>query len=195
MRKRENFVSIDLELNQAGVPKIIQIGAVAGNPLTGQILDRISLFVDPKEPITEFITNLTGITQKMVDGQPDLLTQFRVLRNFCNTYDCFCNPIVWGGGYDENDFASNDVSAIRRELSKTYSQEEIGPWPFGRRLIDVKVIYQSWKLARNHSSLQGGLKSALKITKTPSSGRHHNALVDAENTFNLYSVMLKKLVE
>lgn len=186
MKVRNNFMSLDLEMNQAGTPKIIQIGAVIGDPKTGVIIDRICLFVNPSEQITQMITDLTGITQEQVDEAPDLLTQFRALREWQSQHYCFCNPIVWGGG---------DSAFLKAELEKYYTHEEIGSWPFGRRWIDTKTLYQSWKLSQGHSSMQGGLKAALRVFKIPSTGRHHDALVDAENTFNLFSFMLRKFIE
>ena len=47
--------------------KIIEIGAVKIK--NGEVLDTLDFFVDPEEPISEEITNLTSITNEMVAGQ------------------------------------------------------------------------------------------------------------------------------
>ena len=48
--------------------KIIEIGAVKIKD--GKVLEVFNTFVDPEEPISEMITNLTSITNEMVKGAP-----------------------------------------------------------------------------------------------------------------------------
>ena len=67
-----NYLSLDLELNNSreGLvnPKIIQVGISIGNYESGIILTK-SWFLDPGEPIHEFITELTGITNFTIAQQ------------------------------------------------------------------------------------------------------------------------------
>jgi len=56
-----NFICFDLELNQPS-EKIIQLGAIAGNIQTGEILESLSAYINPGEPLDPKIITLTGIT-------------------------------------------------------------------------------------------------------------------------------------
>ena len=66
-----NIVSLDLELNQAGNPKIIQIGTCIAELETKKIIEKRSFLVNPNEAITEFITKLTGISDEDVKEELD----------------------------------------------------------------------------------------------------------------------------
>lgn len=58
--------------------KIIEFGAV--KMVDGKILERFEMFVDPQEPISSKITEITGITDEMVKGAPlidEALLKFR----------------------------------------------------------------------------------------------------------------------
>jgi DNA polymerase-3 subunit epsilon/ATP-dependent DNA helicase DinG len=68
------YVAIDLETTglDPNRESIIEIGAVTFS--RGQIHDEWSSLVNPLQPIPEFITNLTGINQKMVDDAPAIFS-------------------------------------------------------------------------------------------------------------------------
>ena len=68
MDKEQCYFALDLELNNSQDnstvnPKIIQIGLAVGSyhDYVNQSLSTYKWFLDPKEPIFEFITQLTGI--------------------------------------------------------------------------------------------------------------------------------------
>ena len=75
----EIFTALDLEMNQPS-KKIIQIGACVGNISTGQIFEKLSVFVNPQERISSYITNLTKITQEDVDCGFTLEEAYRKLQ-------------------------------------------------------------------------------------------------------------------
>ncbi len=90
------FVVFDIETTGFSPKnnKIIEIGAVKMKD--GQILDRFSEFVDPKEPIPFHITRLTSITDDMVIGAP---TRDEIIPRFVE----FCKDCILVGhnvGFD-----------------------------------------------------------------------------------------------
>lgn len=67
----ERFVIIDIETTGHSVEqgdRIIQIGAVIING--GEIVEKLSTYINPEIPIPAFIENLTGITDEMVKDEP-----------------------------------------------------------------------------------------------------------------------------
>jgi len=66
----DTYVIFDTETTglSAVYNKIIEIGAVKIQ--NGEIIDKFSTFVDPKVTISEKITEITGITNEMVQGAP-----------------------------------------------------------------------------------------------------------------------------
>lgn len=184
------FTSLDLEMNQPS-KKIIQIGAVVGNIETGQVLDKLSIFVNPKEKLAKNIMELTHITQEQVDNGVTLEEAYYQLRAFHEKHSSFINPLTWGGG---------DSQEILNQLTKPLSYKLLVffklkdpiefAWCFGRRWIDVKTLFISWRFG-NRKPIQGGLAKSMLKVGLQFQGKKHNALDDAENTFRMYSRMLE----
>lgn len=170
---KKNIISLDLEMNQPS-GKIIQVGACVGSIETGQILEKKMVFVKIDENLSDFIIGLTGISQGQVDNGVGLGDAYLELVKLHRDYNCFANPLTWGGG--DSAYLLNKL-----KLEGISSDSFI----FGRRWIDVKTIYQTWRMSNGYS-IQGGLKSALSKMGLNSVGRHHDALVDSINTFRLY---------
>jgi inhibitor of KinA sporulation pathway (predicted exonuclease) len=185
--RKVNFLSLDLELNtpppklRNGVdtpPPIIQVGAVIGNLETGKILHRFSEFVNPESTLYPEITKLTKIKQEDVDNAHTLDVVYWLLAQEHLRYDCFINCITWGGG---------DTEALRKEMKLPIEDER---WKFGRRWIDAKTLYVSYRWA-NNKDMAGGLAKALTHLGLKFEGRRHNAVDDAYNTFEIYRCLLK----
>lgn len=171
------FMSIDLELNQPS-GKIIQIGACIGDITTGEISHDFSVIVNPLEPINPFITELTGIKQEQVDNEGILMEEAYIkLVDFFNEHKPFINAITWGGG---------DVQEVKDQVGHVESH----PWPFGRRWIDTKTLFVSWRFSQGEP-IQGGLAKSMTKVGLKFEGRKHDALDDAKNTFKMYCRMLK----
>lgn len=173
----EIFTSLDLEMNQPS-RSIIQIGAVIGNVTTGQILDKISIFINPHERIANHIVELTKITQEEVDNGLELEEAYEKLKKMHEKYYSFINCITWGGG---------DSQELLNQLKK--ENPGFDGWCFGRRWIDAKTLFISWRLA-NSQPIQGGLARSMLKVGLRFNGQKHNAMDDAENTFHMYRRML-----
>lgn len=171
------LTALDLEMNQPS-GKIVQIGAVVGDTISGEITQRLRIYVNPGEPIAPFITDLCGITQDQIDkdGMP-LADAYQILKKFHLQHAEFMNPVTWGGGDSQEVFDQLDPQA--RE-----------DWCFGRRWIDAKTVAISQMIARENKVLSGGLGSSMKRFGLKFAGRKHDAQDDAENTFKIYHHML-----
>ena len=171
------ILSFDLELNQNPVAaKIIEIGACIGDPKTGEIFEDYSAFVNPNEKLVDPIIQLTSITQKQVDEAGTLEEAFLGLKDLASRHQCLTMPLVWGGG---------DGHALRKELPAHVE------WPFGRRELDVKTVFQAYQMAKGEK-LQAGLAKAMTRLDLSFKGRKHRAIDDAINTFIIYVELLKR---
>lgn len=185
----EIFTSIDLEMNQPS-RKIIQVGAVVGNISTGEILERFSIFVNPKEKLSKSIIELTKITQKDVDNGVTLEEAYHQLRALHKKHGSFINPITWGGG-DSQELLNQLIKPLTHKILvwlRLKERIESG-WCFGRRWVDVKTLFVSWRFA-NGQPIQGGLAKSMLKVGLRFNGQKHNARDDAENTFHMYRTML-----
>lgn len=168
---------LDLEMNQPS-GKICQIGAVIGDTITGEIEQRLRIYVNPGEPIAPYITELCGITQEQIDAEGVSLTEaYTQLRDWHLKYSDFMNPVTWGGGDNA-------------ELLNQLGNDTIADWCFGRRWIDAKTLVVSRMIARDNKIYSGGLASAMKRFGLKFQGRKHDAQDDAENTWKIYYHML-----
>ena len=178
----EIFTSLDLEMNQPS-KRIIQIGACVGNISTGQILDKLTVFVNPNEHLNPAITELTKITQQDVDHGLSLEEAYGKLKRMHENYGSFINAITWGGG---------DSQELLEQIKNENSHFE--GWCFGRRWIDTKTLFVSWRFA-NGQPIQGGLARSMLKVGLKFEGQKHNALDDSINTFKMYVAMLKFMKE
>lgn len=176
--KNSNFLSLDLEMNQPS-GKIIQVGICIANRNTISAPILKMWYIDPQEPITEFITNLTGITNDDVKkhGVSHEVVA-KELMELMLEHKCFVNPVTWGGG---------DSATLIDE----FEERGIIFQTFGRRWVDVKTIHTFLELCKD-KTLKGGLRSAMGARKMQFIGDAHRADVDAHNTLRFFFHMIEQ---
>ena len=175
------LISLDLELNQKvneqgiTVPKIIQVGAVIGDPANGKIVDELDIKINPQELLIPEIVELTAITQAQVDAGTTCLDAYNQLKELKKKHNAHRMFLTWGAG---------DNDALKKEVPK-----EAG-WVFGFRVLDSKTLAQSYCVA-NNITMQGGLEKSMTKFGLKFEGRAHDALVDARNTFKIYCFLIE----
>ena len=181
----QNYISLDLELNnkQDGTtPRIIQVGVSIGSPVMPDDIKTFSWYINPEEKITDFISNLTGITDEIIKEKSvshDVVAQ--ELGELLTVNECFVNAVVWGGG-DRNDAS---------ELKDEFRERNINFPFFGRRVIDVKGTYVFLEQVSGRSP-SGGLRKSLSRYGLKFQGTPHNAEYDAYNTLRFYFHLLNR---
>ncbi len=175
-----NIMVIDCEFNQPS-GKVIEIGAAIYKARTGELIGTYQTYVDPQEPISKEITELTSITDDMVKGAISIEEAYLELKEFHAKHECFMNPIVWGSG-------------VRNDSDMIYKQSQSKEPNFmGYRVIDAKTLYQSYMIFHN-KKVKGGLSTAIQklgCKWDSRKGNAHNALADAMNTFTVWHQITK----
>lgn len=180
--KDQNYFSLDLELNSkrdGSIPKIIQVGISIGSPVRPNDIQTYSWYLNPEEPITPFITQLTGITDEIIKTQS--VSHNTVAQEFgdlIKVNNCFPNPVTWGQG---------DAT----ELKDEFNQRNIDFPFFGRRIIDVKTFYVFNQIV-NGKSPSGGLRKSMISYGLDFIGESHRADVDAMNTLRFFFYFLER---
>lgn len=179
------YFSLDLELNpsQDGTTnRIIEVGVAFGSPVRPEEITRYNWYLNPEEKITEFITQLTGITDEVIQTKSvSHETVAEELGALILTWQCFPNPVVWGGG------EGNDAT----ELKDEFRERNIDFPFFGRRVIDVKTLYAFNQITQGKSP-SGGLRKSMISYGLTFDGTPHRADIDAFNTLRFFFHFLEK---
>jgi inhibitor of KinA sporulation pathway (predicted exonuclease) len=180
-----NYFSLDLELNNksdGSTPRIIQVGVSVASPVMPDDIKTFSWYLDPEEKITEFISNLTGITDEIIKEKAvshEIVAE--ELGNIITENKCFVNCVVWGGG-DKNDST---------ELKDEFRERNIHFPFFGRRVIDVKTLYVFNQMVQGKTP-SGGLRKSMISYGIDFQGTSHRAEIDALNTLRFFFYFLNK---
>jgi len=147
---------------------LIEIAAVRVQG--GKIVDTFTTLIDPERRLSSKITDLTGISQDMVSGQPKLLDALTAFRQFTGDAILVAHNAEFDVGF----------------LGQCAGRVKLDPW--------AQPVIDTLALAR---TLYPGLKNYKLKTLTNRFAieleNHHRALADAEATAKLFVRMLADL--
>ena len=165
------YVSLDLETTglEPKKDRIIEIGAAKIRD--GEVQETYSLLVDPRIKIPERITDLTGINDQMVEGQPFVEEAVKGLLEFCEERPLLGHNLMF-------DYSFVKHSAVNMGM------------PFEKQGMDTLKIARVLLPDLESRSLQR-LRQYYQIPQQEA----HRALEDALTTFRLYERLRTEFVE
>ena len=169
------YIVFDFEttgLNAGGGDSIIEVGAV--KLFNGEIIDRFSELIDPGIPLPPKITEITNITNEMLQGKP---SEEDVIKRF----------IEWFGDVP---LVAHNAKFDLSFLEIAYSKYNLGT--FSNTVIDTLELSRTLDANFSRHSLSALVK---RYNVEFDEDSHHRADYDAEGTAMVFHKMLKKLVD
>ena len=166
-----SYVVVDLETTglDSCFCDIIEIGAV--RYVDGEKVGEFSTLVKPFDTIDEYITELTGITDEMLENAPSAADALRDFLSFAGA-----DLLV---GYNVNFDINFLYDKIDEMLSLTFSNDFIDVMRIARRILSD---------AKNHKLLT--VAKHLKISSTVA----HRALADCETCAAVFEALKKEII-
>lgn len=177
LESSENLLVIDLEATcENPTPEgyhfqIIEIGAVWLSP-TGEVLDTFETLVRPDQPISEFCTGITTITQDLSDTGASFPEASAALAEFASRYPGK-TWASWGAG---------DLKMIERDSAYHCVANPLEGWAHR----NLKVEYHTAKPKVKKKQPHVGMKRAMVELGIELEGVHHRALPDALNICKVF---------
>lgn len=194
LTKTKNFVSIDIETTGLSTvfDEIIEIGAIKYQ--NGEPIDTFSSLIKPIEPIDEFITELTGITNEMLESAPSL---YSVLPSFLEFIED--NIIV---GHNVNFDINFLYDACEQYDYKSLSNDFIDTMRVSRRLykdwdnhkLDTLINYFNLNKRELHRGLDDCKLTALCYLRMIEDEHFEEAMIISHKHKHKKPLSLKELV-
>ncbi|MFQ3236675.1 MAG: DNA polymerase-3 subunit epsilon [Paraglaciecola sp.] len=148
--------------------RAIEIGAVRLEK--GEVVDRFQALMDPGKPVSAFIEDYTGITNRMLS---EAAPCGEVMDNFAN-FIGNSNLVAHNASFDKR-----FLDAELQRISRSYNGH------FACSLLVARRLYQQ---APNHK-----LGSLIAYKNISSEGGFHRALFDSEMTAKLWMAMVNDI--
>lgn len=158
--------------------EIIEIGCVVCSP-EGRPISEFSTLCKPvREPLlSTFCTNLTGITQDMVDTAPEYYQALNDLDAWTKDY-----PIAAWGSWGEYDRRQFRAMAEHTGVTPEFTQQPH---------FNVRKVYQTWRGANRKADVHHALQNFGMKWEGP----QHRALDDVRNISRLIPHLLRHVEE
>ena len=147
--------------------QIIEIGA-AWVTSAGAVLDTFETLVQAENPVTEFCTELLGITQADVDGGLPFPEAMKALAEFAAKHP----DKTWAS------WGAADLNSLNHDCAHHGLESPLKNW-------EHRNLKKEWAKARRIKRV--GMKKALEIAGIELEGPHHRALADVLNIAKLYA--------
>lgn len=170
--ERDPFTIVDLETTGLDPlqNEIIEIGAIKAEG--GEIKDIFNKLVKPKSAISSLITEITGITNEMVENSPSIEEVLPEFLSFIGKSDL----IAHNADFDIPFLSENVKRSLKRDLTNM-------------TMCTLKIARALLPGLENHK-----LHTVAHYFKVPISARHR-AIGDCEATYQVWIAMVKKLKE
>lgn len=161
-----NVVDVEATCWDGPVPagaahEIIEIGLTVVDLGAGARIAKHRILVRPeRSTVSEFCTELTGLTQDEVDG----VSFAEACRILAAEHDAGARPWASWGDYDRKQFSAQCAATGTA-------------YPFGARHTNAKLVFTEAHGLRRRP----GMAQALQIAGLPLEGRHHRGEDDAWN--------------
>lgn len=164
----QTYVIFDVETTglSAIYDKVIELSAVKMQD--GNVLERFDEFIDPGFPLSELTTNLTSITNEMVQGSKSEKEVFQMFKDFCQGSIIAGHNVSFDMGFMNTGYERHDMGKITEPVIDTLPLARfLYPDLRGYRL---NTLSKKFKVALEH---------------------HHRANYDSEATGHLLYKFLK----
>lgn len=164
----DSFVIVDLETTGLS-PKnseIIEIGAI--KVLNNEVVDKMDIFVKPSRPLSWFTTNLTGITNEMVDEGLNIKEALKVFDEFSSGMKLMAHNAKFDMGFLD--------TFMKKELGKGVREDSMDTLLLSRAIVKDIPNYKLGTLAERFNIDYSGA---------------HRSLRDCEITLDVYNSLRK----
>lgn len=165
--KEKTYIVFDIETTGLDVEAetFTEIGAVKLSG--GEVVDRFSQLIDPEKPIPQKIVELTGITDRMVEGMPKISEVLPKFLEFCGDSTVVAHNAKFDVGF---------VRAFAKKQGMTFCNEALDTVALSRELYPDERVHKLNIVAKR-----------LGVTLE----NHHRAVDDAEACAGIFVKLME----